>query len=418
MAKKNVWIFNHYIVPPTVEEGHRHSKFAVHLEKRGYHTVLFFSSYLHRQKLNIINNNNRLLMENCGNSTYVALKTRSYEGNRFKRVLNILDYFRGLLRASKISLRQLAPPDVIIASSVHPLTCVAGIIVARKMKVPCIVEIRDLWPLSLVKLGKLKERSLTVRLMYLLEKWIYMEASSLVFTMEGGKDYVVDSGLAKSLDISKINHVNNGIDLAKYNEESEKFDYDSSELADSNVFKVIYAGSLGEANAPQYIVEAARIIQDKESKVKFFVFGDGTQRKKLEAYCQRYGVSNLHFLGRVDKKYIPNILKKGDLNVITGHDTDLYKYGISLNKLFDYLASGKPTISNMKCGYDLLDKYQCGVTVEAGNAETLADGIMYFYNLDINTYKKYCSNALTAAENYDFAKLTDSLISIINDVCS
>ena len=124
-------------------------------------------------------------------------------------------------------------------------------------------------------------------------------------------------------------------------------------------------------------------------------------------------MDNLIFKGRVDKKYIPFILSKGNLNIIVGKDINLYKYGLSPNKIFDYFASGRPVLSNVECGYDLLEKYNCGITVKGDSPKALADGILKFYNMPKEEYNKYCQNALKASEDFDFKTLTDKLEEVI-----
>ncbi|MDU5977679.1 MAG: hypothetical protein E6Y71_06395, partial [Finegoldia magna] len=98
-----------------------------------------------------------------------------------------------------------------------------------------------------------------------------------------------------------------------------------------------------------------------------------------------------------------------DLNVITGQDINLYKYGMSFNKLFEYLAANKPILSNLKCNYDIIEKFNCGKTVKSGSADALKEGILYFYNLKDIDYKQFCENSKEAAANYDYKILTDKL---------
>jgi len=157
-------------------------------------------------------------------------------------------------------------------------------------------------------------------------------------------------------------------------------------------------------------VKAAEIIQDRGIEdIKFLLFGDGYHRAELEKHVEDKRVTNVVFKGKVEKKYIPSILSKSSLNVFTGQHIYLYKYGLSPNKMFEYFASGKPIVSNVECEYDLLESYQCGITVKGGSAEALADGILAFYCMSKSDYDIYCHNALNAAKDFDFQVLTDKL---------
>lgn len=124
-------------------------------------------------------------------------------------------------------------------------------------------------------------------------------------------------------------------------------------------------------------------------------------------------IKNVCFKGRVDKKYIPYITSKAHLNVILGDNLPLYRFGISANKMFDYFASGKPTLFTFKNGYSLVERYKTGIELNDSRAETIAESILYFKNLDEAAYNEYCKNALKAAEGYSFKHLTNSLIDII-----
>ncbi|HZK17737.1 MAG TPA: glycosyltransferase family 4 protein, partial [Clostridia bacterium] len=344
---------------------------------------------------------------------YVFVKTVEYTGNSLKRINNMITFYRNLFPVAREYAKTHGKPDVILASSVHPLTLVAGIKIARKFRVPCICEVRDLWPETLVAMGRIRRNSIPARLLYALEKYIYRYADRLIFTFEGGADYVEGIGL----DSSKVRYINNGIDLKQFHENKLNYIYSDAALDDKGTFKVIYTGSMGQANALHYLVEAAQIIQNKGIEdIKFILFGDGYQRGELERYVKVNNLSNIYFKGRVEKKYIPGILDKGNLNVFTGQHIPLYKYGLSLNKMFDYLASGKPIVSNIECGYDILEKYQCGITVQGGSPESLAKGILEFYNMPKREYETYCKNAVLAAEDYDFKTLTDKLEKAILEV--
>ena len=262
-------------------------------------------------------------------------------------------------------------------------------------------------------MGQIKRNSIPARILYALEKFIYKKADKLIFTFEGGKDYIKDIGL----DISKARYINNGVDLEEFNRNKKEYIYKDIDLDKTDTFKIIYTGSMGQANELSYLVDAAKIIQDRGiENIQFILFGDGYQRSKLEEYIERNSVTNMLFKGRVEKRYIPYILSKSNLNIFTGKHIYLYKYGLSLNKMFEYFASGKPTLSNIECGYDNIEKYKCGITVEGGSSEALAEGILNFYNMPKEDYNKYCENALKAAKDFDFKILIDKLEKVIQEV--
>lgn len=405
---RNIWILNHYAGPPEITGGVRHYKFAENLIKKDYKVKIFAASSIHNSKGNLIKDNRKYLYKEFNNVPFVFVKAMDYIGNGKERVLNMLDYSLRLLTVSKKFGYE--KPDIIIASSVHPLTWVVGYKLAKKYNAKFIAETRDLWPETLVAMGKIEKDSFPAKILYKLEKFIYKKADKLIFTFPGGKDYVESIGL----DSSKVRYINNGIDLEEFERNKLQNEYIDKELDNNEKFKVIYTGSMGIANSLDYLIKSAKIIQNKGIKdIQFILFGDGYQKKELEQYVKNNNIKNVLFKGKVDKKYIPNILGKSDLNIFTGKNIYLYKYGLSLNKMFDYFASGKPTLSNIECGYNILEKYNCGITVKGGSAKTLAEGILKFYNMSKEEYEIYCNNALKAAQDFDYKILTEKLEKVI-----
>lgn len=403
---KDIWILNHY----ASESGGRHYKFAENLIKRGYSVKVFAASTMHNSEQNRITDSKKYFYKEFNGIPFIFIKARDYKGNGKSRVLNMIDYALGLMSISKNF--DTERPEVIYASSVHPLTWLAGYRLARRYKAKFIAETRDLWPETLVAMGQIDRNSVPARLLYKLEKFIYKKADNLIFTFPGGIDYVGRIGI----DTSKVRYINNGVDLNEFNRNISDVNYEDDDLNDNSKFKILYTGSMGTANELSYLLQAAELLYKKGiHNVRFILFGDGYERELLEQYVKSKGISNVILKGKVEKKYIPNILSKSNLNIFTGKDISLYKYGLSLNKMFDYFASGKPTVSNINCGYDIIKKYNCGITVKGGSAEALAEGILKFYNMPKEEYETYCKNALKAAQDFDFKVLTDKLEEVIQE---
>lgn len=405
--KENIWILNHY---GNLGSG-RHYKFAYNLSKRGYNVKIFAASTIHNSNQNRINDSTKYIEEIEDGVSCVYIKTRKYIGNGKQRILNMLDYAFGLLSTSKKFDDK--KPDIIFASSVHPLTWISGYLLSKRYNAKFIAETRDLWPETLVAMGQIRRNSVPVKILYALEKFIYKKADKLIFTFPGGKDYLEKIGL----DNSKVRYINNGIDIEKFDYNKEQNIYSDVDLDENDTFKVLYTGAMGQANALDYLIQSAKIIQNKGIKnIQFILFGDGYQKQELEQYTKDNNLNNIIFKGKVEKKYIPYILSKSNLNIFTGQHIYLYKYGLSLNKMFEYFASGKPTLSNIECGYDIIEEYNCGITVKGGSAEILAEGILKFYNMPNKEYDGYCNNALKAAQDFDFKILADKLEKVILEV--
>ena len=133
----------------------------------------------------------------------------------------------------------------------------------------------------------------------------------------------------------------------------------------------------------------------------------------MKEYARKKQLTNVVFKGSVDKKYIPHILSKGNLNIMTSPSDRVTEYGLSMNKMFDYLASGRPTISNIQTKFDILEENHCGLTVRAGDAKAMADAVVWFYEMDKAEYEEYCQNAKETVKQYDYKNLTNELERIL-----
>ncbi|MBS4212680.1 glycosyltransferase family 4 protein [Neobacillus rhizophilus] len=407
---KKVWIINQYNMPPEYGHLNRHYNFGKYLKRMGHTPFVFVGSFLHNTNRQMIDDKSIFKKyDNC-DFPYYFIKTCDYSKSNLKRIYAMYEFYRNLFKTTK----NMEKPDVIIGSSAHPLAAIAAIRLAKKYNCESIVEVRDLWPESFVAYNIIKRHNPILKLLYAGEKWIYKNADKIVFTMEGGKDYIIEQGWEKDqggpIDISKVSHINNGVDLEVFEENKGKYAFDDDDLDNELTFKVIYTGSIRLVNNVKSIVDAAKVIKEKQlSDIKFLIFGEGSDREYLEKYCQDNGIQNVIFKGYVDKKKIPYILSKSNLNIMHFKQSKIKKYGASLNKLFEYFASGKPTVSDCEFGYDLIKKYKSGIVVDNASAEQLSEAIIQFYNMDKEEYNLFCQNAKKLSKVYDFKFLTKNL---------
>ncbi|WP_338449981.1 glycosyltransferase family 4 protein [Niallia oryzisoli] len=416
--KKNIWIWNHYGTNMYRDQAGRHYWFAENLRKLGENPTIFCASTFHNSNERIPIGTGKYVSEQVNGIPFVFVKTPDYKGNGRSRILNMVMFYHNLFPVARQYAKRFGKPDVILASSVHPLTLIAGIKIAKKFGIPCICEIRDLWPESIVAYGALKKSSIIAKLLYLGEKWIYKKADQLIFTMEGGMDYIREKGWDQEnggpIDLNKVHHINNGVDLETFEYNKEFHMLEDEDLFRKDLFKVIYTGSIRKANNVRKMVEAAEYIEFKGyQNIRFLIYGDGTEREELEQYCQNKGLQNIKFKGFIEKNKIPYILSQSNLNIMHFEPNSLKRYGASLNKMFEYFASGRPTVSDCEFGYDLIQKYQCGMVIDNANAKQLAQVIIQFSNMSKAEYTIYCNNARIAAQDYDFNRLTSKLADLL-----
>lgn len=412
---KTIWIFNHYATNQFFDKAGRHYCFAKYLLRSGYKVVIFCASTVHNTDKNLIDDGRPYTEQSCDGISFVIIKARNYKGNGKTRIFNMLDYYRGLYKAT----RNFDKPDVIIGSSVHLLACMAAIKISKKLGCENIAEIRDLWPESIVAYGFTSKYNPVIKMLYQFEKWIYKKAGRIIFTMEGGRDYIIKKGWAKasdSVDLEKVGHINNGVDLELFDFNKEHNTIVDADLDNPDTFKVIYTGSIRRVNNIGQLLEVAQSLENAgHINVKILIYGDGDHREALQTAAVGKGLHNIVFKGKVRKSNIPAILSKGDLCLLHLQSTPISAFGMSMNKLFDYLSCGRPILSNFKPGYDLIEKHKCGISESLTSGEDYANQILRFVNMPEDEYNMYCENARRTAEEYDFKVLTRKLLDIIND---
>lgn len=412
---QKIWIMNHYAGSGFFDRGGRHYNMAKHLKAWGHAPVIFCAASKHNAEGQWVELSARWTTCQADEIQvpFVFVAARSYTGNGKQRVLNMLDFYRNVKKAAKEYAAQHGGPSVIYASSVHPLTLVAGIRLAKKFGVNCICEVRDLWPESIVEYAsRLTKKNLLVRLLYLGEKWIYKKADKLVFTAEGSYDYIREQNWQDEIPKSKVFYINNGADLELFRYNRDRYQVRDADLDDPARFKVVYAGSIRKVNNLGLLLDAAKCVQDP--RVKFLIWGDGDELEALKQRAAAENIENVCFKGRVEKKYVPYIVSRADLNLAHNTPARLFRFGISFNKLFDYLAAGKPVLSDFPCPYNPAVQYGAGTQVEEPTPERVARAVEYYAGLAPEEYARYQQNAERAAEAYDFRRLTQKLLDVIN----
>jgi glycosyltransferase involved in cell wall biosynthesis len=246
--RKKVWIFNHYAAEMLINEGGRHYWFAKYLKKSGYEPVVFTCNVMHFNGGNYYNSDNLWHEHSAPDGfPFVMIRSTPYQGNGKSRVKNTLVFAKNLAITAKQYAKKYGKPDIIYASSAHPFTVLVGEQLAKQMRIPCICEVRDLWPESIFAYYPEKKNKLLAKVLYAGERWMYSRANMLLFTMPGGKDYIIEKGWHEKrffrVDEKKIYHINNGVDLDVFNQNVIRNTLHDADLDDNTYCRFIYTGS-------------------------------------------------------------------------------------------------------------------------------------------------------------------------------
>lgn len=410
---KKIWIISHFAGGPSYCPRVPDYSLALYLQNHGYDVKIFASSALHNSTENFIKDSSKYKEQIVDDVPFVFIKTRNYTGMKGES-LSFIDFYRNLLK----SVKNFESPDLIIAAMPQPLSCLAGIKLAKKYNIPYITSIVDLWPLSIVEYANFSNDNPAIWALYKFEKWVYQKSDELVFTWEGAYDYIIDMGWDKKIPRSKFHYINIGVDLKQFYENRDNYKLNDEDLS-SDKFKVMYCGSVRTANDIDTVVSCAQQLNKKgyEDKISFIIYGDGPDKDVLIERCKKERINNVIFKGFIDKKYIPYALSCSDLNILNLKHASTQKYGNSSNKLFEYFASGNPVLANIDEGkYPIISKYQCGKIVESSSIDQYADQVEYFYSLPAEEKTQYRKNSLETAKLFDTQKLNEQWEKIIYDL--
>ena len=328
---KVVWLLNHYAASPNDAGGTRHFNLAKYALKLGYRIVIVAASVEHFTGRQRLNPGEAQRLEEIDGVRFLWLRTSEYHGNGLDRIFNMLQYTWRVL--GRRTTRILPPPDLIIGSSVHPLAAWAGSRLAARHAVPFIFEIRDLWPETLIDMGSVRRGGPTARLLGWLERYLCERASRIIVLLPRAVEYLTDIGIRAE----KVVWIPNGIDL-------EAVPY--QEPAPSDSFTLMYLGAHGQANGLEDILTAlAGCPAGVRDRVRVRFVGDGPLKPQLQSRAVELGLDGVvSFEPPVAKAGIPELAAEADAFVLVVRDLPLYRFGFSFNKLFDYLAAGRPVL--------------------------------------------------------------------------
>jgi glycosyltransferase involved in cell wall biosynthesis len=242
-----------------------------------------------------------------------------------------------------------------------------------------IFEIRDLWPQTLVDMNVLGEHSVAARVLWWLEALLVRRAELVLSVLPGIHDYL----RRRDLPTEKVVYLPNAVHLASTPPTSipsalrEQFERWRREGA----FIATYAGSHGAANALETLLDGADRLQRAGSNVRVAMVGDGPEKERLVADARRRALENIVFFDPIPKTAIPDLLIHSDAGIFHLAEVDVFRYGISSNKLFDYLASGRPVVFACRSGNDPVAEAGAGISIPPRDPDALARSLDWLASL-------------------------------------
>jgi glycosyltransferase involved in cell wall biosynthesis len=406
--KKNIWYIHPYSGSPSYGMSFRPYYMAKYFNIEGYDTTIISSLYHHLSNfpdsvegLNIIDN-----------IEYYLVPTNKYKGNGVHRVVNMLSFGLNLFKKNFRKFANQRRPDIIIASSAHPFHIFAAHYYAKKFNAKLIFEVRDLWPLSLIELVGISQFHPLSVLTDLAQKYGYKVCDQCVSLLPNALSYMKTKGLQEN----KYHVIPNGIDSAIDEAYSEN-DIFKGLAEDLKRYSLVigYTGAHGVPNNLMPLLQAINILNSKE--IACVLIGEGSEKERLIQYKDTHNLNNVYFVDYIKKKYIGQFIQLCDCMFINAIPKDIYKYGISPNKIFDYLFYNKLILNGIDSPNNPIEKAGVEIKFKGDSPESLA--------LAINTLldKKRRGEPINSVDtckfvidNYSYSRLVRNYISIFERV--
>ncbi len=371
--QKTIWIINQYAGSPHHGMNFRSYYLAKELLKQGENVTIFSGSFSHLfSKPPQVNST--FTKESIDGINYIWVKTPKYEASKsFKRLFSMLLFSFKLFFFNPFSLKN---PDVIIISSLSLFPILNAYLWSKLLKTKLIFEVRDIWPLTLIELGNVSKHNPLVLILGALEKLGYKKADYVVSLLPKAKEHMIKKGL----DENKFIYIPNGINLQEL-QNPQPLEPHVIDQIPQNKFIVGYAGTLGIANALEYFLQAALLLKN-QSDIHFVLVGNGSEKESLVNYTKTKQLHNITFIEAIEKKQIQSMLQYFDICYIGWHHYPLYRFGISANKLYDYMYAQKPILHSVDAGNDPIAEAECGISVAPENTQEITNAILEFYHMN------------------------------------
>jgi glycosyltransferase involved in cell wall biosynthesis len=300
----------------------------------------------------------------------------------------------------------IAKADVVISTSPQFFNGLAGYFVSRIKRCPWVLEIRDLWPESILAVGAIKNKS-AIKLLEWLEKFVYRKADHIIPVTFAFKRHIEKHGG----DANKITVIRNGVsfDLFKLQQRNNEF---ARSVGVDGKFVVSYVGTHGLAHGLSVILDAAEKLKHKP-EIIFLMIGDGAEKKKLLEEKSRRQLDNVIMLDQQPKQEMPNIWSISDVSLVLLKKQNLFLTVIP-SKIFETMAMKKPIVLGVRGeSQALIEEGNAGICIEPENVDELVTAVVKLYE-DADAYHQYAENGYVyVQQHFDRKKLANQYETIL-----
>lgn len=393
----NILLINHYAGSPQLGMEYRPFYMAKSLAGKGHEMFILAADNSHLRNAKPLPK--REVIESV---EYWWLKSHPYYGNGFSRVINIFSFlYEAIKKADDII--QWSTPDVIIASSTYPLDNYLAHYLAKKCGARVVYEVHDLWPLSPMEIGGLSKYHPFILLLQLSENYAYRNCHQVISMLPNTIGHMLDHGLSEQ----KYNYIPNGVYIENIQSQDLPKEHTEALYRIKSKEKQIvgYAGGHAKSNALHFLLEAAQ----KLPHIEFVLVGDGEQKEKL--VHQAFGLDNVTFLPTISKLAIPSFLSHCDILTLVCNDSSLYRFGVSPNKIFDYMLAKKPIVQLLNTEFEPVSMANAGFS--APNLDEYMLSLKRMAEMPFEQQEIFGKNGYSyVLEHHEYSKLAEKFIEV------
>ena len=403
--KKCLWIINQYASTPATGMGGRHFYLAREMARQGYTVYVIAASFTHLLRAPPVLNA-PYATEVVEGINYIWIRMPQYSESHSKA--RIINWFLFSWRLRNLERVITDRPDAVLCSSPSLVSFLGARRLSRRLGARLIFEVRDIWPLTLMELGGYKKSHPFIRLLQWIEDIAYRQSDSVISSLPNAVEHMVSRGM----DLTKFSSVPNGFLEEEVSRPTAVSPAVLAQIPDGK-FVVGYTGTFGLANALSSLIEAANYLREYRDIV-IVLIGSGKEKRQLQEVVKRRNLGNVIFIASIPKSEIQSVLAKFDACYIGWKRDSLYKFGISPNKLPEYLYSGKPIIHSYSGFGDVVAECRAGITVPAEDPAAIAAAI-----IELSATSKIQLNAMGrrgrcyALNHYEYGLLAKKLAGIV-----
>lgn len=321
-----------------------------------------------------------------------------------RRIANYLSYMTTAL----LAVPRLKRPDVIMSTSPQFFCGLAGLFARWMLRAPWVLEIRDLWPESIVAVGAMKNGR-AIRMLESVERHAYRSADHVVSVTDGFVPHIEERRQRPGISVIK-----NGVDLSKF-KKAASAEESKARFGLGGKFVAAYVGTHGMAHGLDTILEAAAHLRD-DPRIAFLLVGDGAERRRLEAKRKAMGLENMVIAGQLPRSEMPGVWSATDASLVLLRKSETFKTVLP-SKMFEAMAMECPMILGVEGeAASLLEEADAGIAIEPENAAQLADAVRRLADDPQLGSRLGSSGRAFAAANFDRRKLAQRYLQLFADL--